>query len=150
MHWILKSLHFLRFLDIEEKVRVFPNPPSILYQMANAEFPIVQSLIVSNRSLMIHVTGPKAPEGMLSNVVNKVSWLFLGTAPTTTSTTESRGTVLVMKEDNSETNTYSVKTQIALNDIVRRANISQPVPATTKAAVCYLSGSRQATSSVTY
>lgn len=132
----MKSIHFLRFLDIEEKVKVYPNPPSILYQMANAEFPIVQSLIVPNRSLMIHVTGPKPPEGVLSNVVNKVSWLFLGTTPTTTSTTESRGTVLVMKEDSSETHTYSVKTEICLNDIVGKFDASQPVPAMTGAAAC--------------
>lgn len=114
----MKSILFLRFLDIEEKVKVYPNPPSMLYQMANAEFPIVQSLMVQNRSLMVHVSGPKPPEGVLSSVVNKMSWLLLGATPTTTSTTESRGTVLVLKEDNSETNTYSLKNQISLNDIV--------------------------------
>lgn len=67
---------------------------------------------------MIHVTGPKHIEGFASNVANKLSWLFLGTTPTTTSTTESRGSILILKEDDSETHTYSLKSQIALNDIV--------------------------------
>ena len=118
MHWIMKSVLFLKFLEIEERVKVYSNPPSVLYHMDNAEFPIVQTVIVKNRSLMIHVTGPKHIEGFMSNVTNKLSWLFLGNTPSTTSSTEARGTVLVLKEDDSETHTYSLKSQIALNDIV--------------------------------
>lgn len=114
----MKSIHFLRFLEIEAKVGIYVNPPSVLYHMDNAEFPIVSTLLVKNRGLMIHVTGPKHFEGFAANVANKLSWLFLGTKPTTTSTTEARGTILILKEDDGDTHTYSLKSQIALNDIV--------------------------------
>lgn len=118
MHWIMKSIHFLKFLDIEDKVKVYPDPPYILYKMANAEFPIVTTLLVPNRSLMIHVTGPKHIEGVISNVVNKMSWLLLGATPGNPSTGQSKGSILVMKEDNSETHTFSLKTEVVLNDTV--------------------------------
>jgi len=117
MPWLLTSSSFLQFLEIEDKLKIYVNPPAAVYNMEGSEFPIIKSIMIRNRQLLIHVTGPKYEEGVLSSVVSKVSWLLLGSTTTTVSANEQRGQILVMKEDDRGTHAYDLKHTIELNDI---------------------------------
>ena len=62
---ILTAAAFLAFLEADSHVRVYPNTPQVLYSMSNSEFPIIKTVVIPNRHLLVHVTGPPHHEGLL-------------------------------------------------------------------------------------
>ena len=108
--------------------------------MDNSEYPILKSILVRNRSLLIHVTGDQVtldnPKTALETVVNKVSWLLLGkneNAPNN----KPRGKIIVLREDEPGSLTFAVKDQIDLLDAPTCASFDS---STCTLSVGYLSG----------
>lgn len=131
MPWIMTSTAFLGFLEIEEKLSVYLNPPIPVCQMENSEFPIIDSILIRNRSLLIHVTGEKPQETMVNTVLNKVSWLFLGKNENAPDPNKIRGQIIVLREDEPDSMSYSLKSSIDLHDTVATthpANLRQLRP----------------------
>lgn len=115
---ILCSEALIEFVEMNTRLSVYPNPPYKLYDMDNCEFPILKSILIKSRSLMVHVTGPKVSDGLVNGVLNKMSWLLLGAGSINMPTADQVGTIIVMKEVDNESNIYSVLSVIELKDAV--------------------------------
>lgn len=115
---ILCSEALIEFVEINSRLCVYPNPPHKLYDMDNCEFPILKSILIKSRSLLVHVTGPKVADGLVNGMLNKMSWLLLGAGSINMSTAEQVGTIIVMKEIDSESNIFSVQSVVELKDSV--------------------------------
>ena len=118
----MTSTAFLGFLEIEEKLSVYLNPPIPVCQMENSEFPIIDSILIRNRSLLIHVTGEKPQDTMVNQMLNKVSWLFLGKNENAPDPNKIRGQIIVLREDEPDSLSYSLKSSINLHDTVAAAH----------------------------
>lgn len=91
---------------------------------------------------MLHVTGNKPQEGLLSTVNNTLGWFFLG--QNSSSSQEVKGLILILREDEPDSMTYDLKSKIELHETVVIC-LTQPVcahydPATLMLSVGYQSG----------
>lgn len=119
--WLLTSVHFLLFLDIDENIKSYVHAPTVFSMQDTADFPILQTILIPsrlirNRSLMIHITGEKAETKGIEGMLKKVSNLFSSSAHKDLGTI--RGKLLVLKEEEPDSNSFQLKSTIDLIEIV--------------------------------
>ena len=111
---------FREFLDIESNMDLYCHPPALLRYITNTEFPIIKSIVVDTRGLIIQITCKPYKKGGISQIFKKWTGFFGKSKPEPEQSEEVRGRIIVLKEGSIKEFDLMIKSKIDLFKNVKK------------------------------